>query len=296
MKNPKVTIAIPAYNNERVIEQTIRSAMQQEYPDREILVIDDASTDKTVDIVRQFPDVRLIVNEENMGIGLNLAKLMNEARGKYVVYLCGDDLFANNKVVSDIVNQFNKGDQAIGVIGRFYYFFMDGHPGAIGVCRERNILIQSCCPSGMAFKKDDVFGTNKIFVEMPHIVAQYLKKWRWTMMEYDTVAARFHPGGNTGTKKEYYKESPTQNWIDLLGPGFNDFPMFIQLKNRAPHLLWNEIMVHLKNNKKCLMEERFWFYALTALIVPGFILRPFTNLYRHRITRNNVQILKRVQI
>jgi len=139
----------------------------------------------------------------------------------------------------------------------------------------------------------DIVGSNKIFVEMPSIVAQYLKQYQWTMLEYDTIAARFHPGGNTGTKKSYYTESPTQNWIDLLGENFRDFPMFIQLKNRAPKFLWREICLHVRNDKRVLLSLKFWGYTIVSLIIPGFILRKFTNFYRNTWGRRNAKIIER---
>jgi len=293
MKN-KITIAIPAYNNEEHIAQAIESALAQEYPMKEILVCDDCSTDKTVEIANSYPGVKVIKNSFNMGIGNNLGMLMSKSQGKYIIYLCADDLFANSKAVSDYVKIFDRMPD-IGVIGRYYYYFLDGHQGPIGLCREKNILIQSCCPSGMAFRNKDfrINWTNKIFIEMPNTVAQYITQCRWTMLEYDTIAARFHPGGNTGTKKSYYTESPTQNWIDLLGINFQDFPMFIQLKNRAPHLLWREICLHVKNDKSVLTRWDFWKFAVPAMVIPSSSLRALTEYYRHRITRKRVQIIDR---
>jgi len=130
---------------------------------------------------------------------------------------------------------------------------------------------------------------------MPSIVAQYLNKYRWTMIKYDTVASRFdpRPNGNTGTKKSYYTESPTQNWIDLLGCNYQDFPVFVTLKNRAPHLLWREICLHVRNDRNVLMQGNFWKYALAALLVPSFLLRNLTLFYRHRIVRNTAFIIER---
>lgn len=288
-----VTIAIPAHNNAKVIGDTLRSALAQTHRKTEILVIDDASTDNTAAVVKGFPGVRLIVNEKNLGIGRNIQKLMNEAEGKYVIYMCADDVFASTRVVDDIVQVFHQQPE-VGVVGRFFYFFMDGKPGAIGVCRDKNILTQSCCPSGMAFRKmRGVEVSNKIFVEMPTMVAWYLKHWNWTMLEYDVFAARFHPGGNTGTKKSYYTESPTQNWIDLVGSDFKDFPMFVQLKNRAPHLVWREICLAVRTDRKVLKDPSFYGYASIAVLFPGFVLRPFSSFYRNRIARLSAKIIER---
>ncbi|RTK93064.1 glycosyltransferase family 2 protein [Candidatus Saccharibacteria bacterium] len=295
-KTLKLTIAIPAYNCEKTIRESVESALSQAYPDKEVLVINDGSTDKTREVLNSIEDIRVIDNPENMGIGYTLTALIREAKGKYILFLCADDLFTSPLVATDVVHQFNMGDPMIGVIGRYYYFFMNGQEGAIGVCRDRNILTSSCCPSGMAFRKmkdDQLDYTNDIFIEMPYIVAQYLQDWKWTMLEYDTIAARFHPGGNTGTKTSYYTQSPTKNWYDLVGRDFRDFPMFIQLKNRAPKLLWEEICLVVKNDRNVLLSLAFWFYSLTALLLPGAVLRHLSCFYRHRIARIFASVIER---
>jgi glycosyltransferase involved in cell wall biosynthesis len=289
----KLSICIPVYNSEKTIRESIDSAIRQTYPSREILVIDDCSTDKTVDILKEYGDkIRLIINEKNIGIGMILSKLMKEAAGKYVVFLCGDDQFTNTEVTRDIVKIFDTYPK-IGVVGRYYYQYMTGIPGAIMVCREKNIFLNCCNPSGMAFRKQDVFGCNDIFIEVPFIVAQYLPDWEWTMMEYDTIKARIHPGGNTGTKKSYYKGSQIANWFRFIGPEFRFNQGFIQIKNRAPHLLWQEIKTAWRLTPGVRKEPSFYFFVGISLLVPGFILRPLSNFYRHRITRRVCKIIPR---
>ena len=291
---PRITICIPTHNDETVIEEALQSAINQDYPDKEILVIDDASTDRTPEIVwEKFPEVKCIVNEKNLGIGKNLEKCMRLAKGEYVLFLCGDDVFTNTMVASDVCKVFNEGDPAVGVIGRYLYYFMNGKPGAIGTCREKNILLQSICPSGMAFKKMDVWGENKIFIEMPLIVSQYLNDWKWTMFEYDTVACRFDPGNNTGTKEEYYTQSPWKNLSDLIGKDFKDYPIYIMLKNRAPKNVWKEIKLSARTNKSILKDPKFYLYALSALLIPRTILKSITNVYRNTVSRRGSTIINR---
>ena len=77
----KITIAIPAYNSSKTIEESIKSALDQEYPDKEILICDDGSNDNTRIIAYRFGSVRVIKNERNLGIGLTLERLMKEAKG-----------------------------------------------------------------------------------------------------------------------------------------------------------------------------------------------------------------------
>lgn len=293
MQDPLITIAIPVFNSEKTIAESIESALDQKVKGREILVIDDASTDKTTDIVSRYP-VRLKVNSENVGIGVNLCRLMTAARGRYVLFLCGDDQFTNDRVAADYLSVFQVADH-IGVIGRYYYQYMDGYPGAIMVCRDKNILTSSCNPSGMAFRKDrQVVPTNKIFIECPSIVKQYLENdWKWTMFEYDTIRARIHPGGNTGTKESYYQGSMYQNWRDLLEEPLW-FPQgFIQVKNRAPKKLWEEICQSVKGSRTALLRPTWWLFAIIAVVVPGSVLRPLSNFWRHRIMRRFLKIIER---
>jgi len=287
-----ITIAIPAHNNAKTIRESIESALAQDYPNKEIVVVDDASTDNTAEIAKSFKDVKVLVNDENLGIGVNLAYCMTIAKGKFIVYLCADDVFTNDKVVSDIVAIFQSNPK-IGIINRYYYQFLDGHPGAVMEVRENNLLLSAINPSGMAFRTMQVWGANRIFIELPLIVCQFLKEFDWTTLEYDTVAVRLCPGVNTGTKSTYYNESPIKIITDFFGKNFRYYPLFVQLKNRAPDILWREICTAVKINRDILFDLSFWFHAGVALIVPGSMLRPMSDFYRHRINRHFCSIKQR---
>lgn len=289
----KISIMIPAYNSEKTIREAIESALAQNCQEKEIVVVDDCSGDKTVEIAMSYPGVRVVVNPENFGIGVNLANCMIQAKARYVLFLCADDLFADENVASDVVKIFDE-QHKIGVINRTYYQFMNGYKGAVTEVRDPNLFISSCCPSGMAFRKMKVWGSNKIFIEMPLIVTQFLKAgWSWTTMDYDTVAVRIHPEGNTGCKSSYYTESPTRVYTEFLGKPFDYYPIFIQLKNRAPNVLANEIKTMRELNPECTKDPMFWLCAIVATVVPGFILRPLSAFYRHRISRRKCKIIKR---
>lgn len=291
----KISIMIPAYNSEKTIVAAIESALAQTTPFKEIVVVDDHSTDKTVELARKFADmgVRVVVNEENYGIGVNLANCFLQAKAQYILFLCGDDLFADNHVAADVINIFDN-QHKVGVIDRPYYQFINGHEGAVTRVDEKNIYLSSCCPSGMAFRKMKVWGSNKIFIEMPLVVVQILKAgWSWVRMQYDTVAVRIHPGGNTGTLSSYYTESPYKVYTDFLGKDFVYHPLLIQLKNRAPKMLMDEIKLMLETNPSFKQDKFFWVCAITAVVVPRFILCRLSAFYRHRISRRKAFIIRR---
>ena len=299
---PKVSLLIPVYNQERIVRDTLRSALNQDFKDMEILVSDDCSTDKTYQVCQNFP-VTLSRNKYNLGFTGNFNKLIKEAKGEYLIFLCGDDVFTHPSVISDMVKIFESNPN-IGVIGRYYYQYLDEYKGAVMTIRG-DIFTSSCQPSGMGFRREAIEGleiSNKIFTEIPLFIKQVLdRKWKYKMLEYDTIAARLHPGvkGNAATNPSYYKtnppQSPTRNWYEVLGKPIGMYQGFIQIKNRAPWMLLSEIKETIKINPKCLLNLGFWFCVSVALIVPGCILRRVSNWYRHHITRRFCRIIERSQ-
>ena len=90
---PKVSICIPIYNCERFIDACLDSALGQSYTDFECLIIDNASTDSTLDRVMSFDDprIRVLRNAENIGAIANENRCIEEARGELIQFLHGDD-------------------------------------------------------------------------------------------------------------------------------------------------------------------------------------------------------------
>ena len=91
--NPKVTVFIPVYNREQYVGEAIESILAQTFSDFEILLVDDGSTDSSVDTIRSYTDprIRLICNEKNLGIPKTRNKGVEQARGEYMAMLDSDD-------------------------------------------------------------------------------------------------------------------------------------------------------------------------------------------------------------
>jgi glycosyltransferase involved in cell wall biosynthesis len=90
---PLVTICIPVYNCRKYIARAIDSALAQTLSDFELLILDNASTDGTLDVVARYTDVRirLVRNPINIGLEANWNKAVTEAKGKYIKLLPADD-------------------------------------------------------------------------------------------------------------------------------------------------------------------------------------------------------------
>lgn len=93
---PLVTIAIPTFNRASLLKDCVRAALSQTYQHFEILVSDNASTDDTEEVLREFTDCRLRVIRQNKNIGLlpNWNACLAGAKGDYIVFVSDDDRIA----------------------------------------------------------------------------------------------------------------------------------------------------------------------------------------------------------
>ena len=89
---PSISVIIPAYNAEKFIGEAIESALNQTRPAKEIIVVDDASTDRTAGIARSFGErVKVLVNEVNSGPGHSRNAGVEASSGDYLAFLDADD-------------------------------------------------------------------------------------------------------------------------------------------------------------------------------------------------------------
>ena len=93
MNEIKVTVLMPAYNAEKYIGGAIESVLCQTYPEFELLIVNNCSTDNTVAIVNRFDDARIrLIEEEQQGIAYALNKGLQQARGEYIARFDADDI------------------------------------------------------------------------------------------------------------------------------------------------------------------------------------------------------------
>ncbi len=94
LPEPAITIGIPVWNRETLVRKSVESALRQPGDDIEILVVDNASTDRTWDVLCSYhdPRLRLVRNDRNVGLFGNFNRCIRLARGRYVVTLCSDDV------------------------------------------------------------------------------------------------------------------------------------------------------------------------------------------------------------
>lgn len=116
MKNPFFSIVIPAYNRLEQLERAVTSCLNQTFQDYEIIVVDDCSKTDLSRILTTFPQVKLIRADKNVGGGGARNIGIDEAIGKYIVFLDSDDEFLPNKleiVYSKIVELGSSSDNVL---------------------------------------------------------------------------------------------------------------------------------------------------------------------------------------
>jgi glycosyltransferase involved in cell wall biosynthesis len=107
MEDPKVSVLIPSYNQEHVIEQTVLSALTQDYSNLEVVVSDDASPDRTPQLLRelqgQYPDrLKVFLHQTNLGVTRNHTRGLLECHGDFIAFQDGDDLFLPGKISKQV--------------------------------------------------------------------------------------------------------------------------------------------------------------------------------------------------
>lgn len=101
MNDPLITIAIPAYNNEKTIQKTIDSCLSQQTNIKyEVLIVDDASEDNTLKIISQYDDerIRIVTLDNRVPIMENHNNCFKNARGEYVLFCHADDLLEEHAI------------------------------------------------------------------------------------------------------------------------------------------------------------------------------------------------------
>ncbi len=130
VSSPLVTIALPIYNEEKHIEETLHSIINQDYANLEILIFDNHSTDRTGINCQEFAQkdqrIRYHCHEKNIGAGANHILSLEKAHGKYFMWAAGHDRWSTN-LVSEAVSLLENHETATIAFGTSTWIDEDGN-------------------------------------------------------------------------------------------------------------------------------------------------------------------------
>lgn len=324
----KVSVCIPVYNGSATILETIQSILGQSFQDFELVIVDNASTDNTVELIQSIKDerIKLYRNKENIGGGGNIEECRQKATGDIIFYICADDL-ADIDALKKVCDAFSiSGD--IGIVARPYYWFEDDYRKPVRITKQFNenqrvsigdsygkikdVIALANQLSGMGFRKKymNVPFSRHLFVEIASMVANMLKNCQAIILKDNIIAVRI---GSSATKLAYvYQESPLRSWYNLITGTFsedkfralrdylvddfvaNNYIGLVQIKNYGSYkALLREIYYLLKFRRRNIFSPQFWFFALGTMIVPRFLLRRLVVVYKSNF---NSRFLRNIEI
>lgn len=216
----KVSIIIPLYNSQDYIAQTIESCMNQTHSDIEIVVVDDCSSDKSVETVKKLMKedsrIRLYCNGQNMGVIRTTNFGIKQSNGEYIMVLGNDDILANNHIEvavnkleekrysflyfsSDLIDEHGNvfGERVVEDVNGQYYLFARKNPvNACGAMINANYLKQiGGFPEKLGYRN---CGEWYLWIELlKHDKCAYIKE----------VKSFYRIHSNNLTKKLYSKEN-----------------------------------------------------------------------------------------
>lgn len=98
----KVSVLIPLYNHEKFISHAIESVLNQSFPDFELIIIDDCSTDNSAQIIKKYSQkddrINVFFNKKNLGVAKTRNKLIRKAKGKFIAFMDSDDIWYKTKL------------------------------------------------------------------------------------------------------------------------------------------------------------------------------------------------------
>lgn len=120
---PRITVVIPTYNHQAYLAEAVESALHQTYTDREVLVVDDGSTDRTPEILERYGRAIRVIRKANGGTPSTLNAGILGAQGEWVAWLSSDDAFLPDKLARQM--EYVKQHPTCGVVYTDW-FVVDG--------------------------------------------------------------------------------------------------------------------------------------------------------------------------
>jgi glycosyltransferase involved in cell wall biosynthesis len=160
--HPRVSVVMAVYNAEGYLRDAVESILNQSFPDFELIVVDDGSTDGTWVIMKGYNDarIRLLHNRENLGLSKSLNKGLVASQGKYVARQDADDVSLPDRLAFQV--SFLDGNLEVGLLGTAYHVMnRNGHVAATFRQPEEDMEIRwqmlfhnAFCHSSVIFRRD----------------------------------------------------------------------------------------------------------------------------------------------
>jgi glycosyltransferase involved in cell wall biosynthesis len=211
-----VSVIVPMYNHVRYIEQCLNSVYNEDYPNIELIIIDDGSKDESVEVAKKWRESHpgkfhrfYLETQENQGICKTLNRLVSVSEGEYIVFLASDDYLLNRGIEAKIT-ALKKNPQWLAVCG-----------DVILVDPEGNIVSDSAI---------DYYKVNRNTLNVPHLFSrEIIMRWGTPFQTMFFQKKAFDPTYGVGNYDENLPIEDRGMCLRLLSRssyGFVDFPCY----------------------------------------------------------------------
>ena len=238
----KVSVILPVYNEEKYIRKAVDSVLNQTFDDFELIIVNDGSSDDTLDIIKGFEDERIkLINQTNQGPGASRNNALEIATGEYIMFLDGDDWYCPD-ALKTAYEEITSNDTDISIFQIIKYdgseysenswFNLDNFPDAFEErvfnpheCRDFLFDI-SVSAAQKIFRREFLAEINARFPEgiyfedMPFFFYTFLKSEKVSIIKRHLYVRRKHEGSIT--------ESVDSKFLDTVEAGQALMDIFIK--------------------------------------------------------------------
>lgn len=268
----KVTLIVPVYNVEKYLKRCIDSILKQTYDNIEIICVNDCSPDNSQMILEEYEkkkQIKVLVNEINLGLGKSRERALKEAAGKYVMFIDSDDYIAQDYVEKYIM-KMESGDYDIVIGG--YTRDIDGNKKAHFVKQGDWSVLSYTIACAKMYKKsflinndigfidircgEDIFFSMELFIHGPkyYVIEDYAGYYYYYNRKSITGSM------NADKKIEYFIADIFDQFIEKYPlEGMNDDIYWKICYNYVANMI-NALLVHGRGCGIKRMKEKYIFF------------------------------------
>lgn len=290
MKNslPLVSVIMPVYNSGKFLREAINSILNQTYKNIELIIIDDGSSDNSINIVKSYNSekIKFYINEKNMGVSLTRNKALDLSKGKYIALMDSDDISPLDRIEKQV--DFLEKNPDFGLIGGHYESFTE-YPFYTKrkfrkhclnhIENQVNLNFIGSIAAPTAMFRNDVIKDNNIYFDTDLKVGEDFDFWRRigkftnvTNIDHFLIRYRKHPS-NTTKNKDLVDTHMTKSILKSLkelninienefteNMKIKDFDSFTRMVSKLKKYEKEDINFEKKYLEKSIDELIFWFY------------------------------------
>lgn len=211
----KVSIVLPVYNGEKYISESIGSVLNQTYSNWELIIINDCSTDNTLDIVNKYAGsdsrINVFTNDRNLKLPKSLNAGFSHAKGEYYTWTSDDNIFREN-AIQTMVEYLDRENDTDMVYCDYSLISSDGEiKSRLNLMDPKYLLIGNIIGACFMYRRsiaDSIgeYDTNLFLAEDYDYWVRIFLNGKLKHINSDLYLYREHEGSLTETKKKYVNE------------------------------------------------------------------------------------------